>query len=130
MRVTASTRDPRLQPLARLASTFLTIASQNLTRVQPRHIPGKVNIKADYLSCSENGLVPSWERVIAQCSRLQMCLICLLPRELLSSLAGLISYGLTEGTYVQLATHLLTLDYVTLPVGLMNKGTISSLQDP
>ncbi len=55
MRVTASTRDPRLQPLARLASTFLTIASQNLTRVQPRHIPGKVNIEADYLSRSQNG---------------------------------------------------------------------------
>jgi hypothetical protein len=128
MRLTAATRDPRLQPLARLASTLLVIASQHLTRVQPRHIPGQLNFEADFLSRSENGRVPSWERVTAQCSRLRTCLVCLLPRELLSSLAGLISYGLTEGTYVQLATRLLTLDYVTLPVGSMAKDTLSSLQ--
>jgi hypothetical protein len=130
MRVTAATRDPRLQPLARLASTFLVIASQHLTRVQPRHIPGKENFEADYLSRSENGLVPSWERVTQQCSRLRTCQVCLLPRELLSSLAGLLSSGLTEGTYVQLATRLLTHDFVTLPVGLMDKAMISSLRDP
>jgi hypothetical protein len=129
MRLTATTRNPRLQPLARLASTFLVIASQNLTRVQPCHIPGKLNIEADFLSRSENGHVPSWERVTAQCSQLRTCLVCLLPRELLSSLAGLLSFGLTEGTYVQLATRLLTLDYATLPVGLMGKDTISSLHD-
>jgi hypothetical protein len=130
MRVTAATRDPRLQPLARLASTFLVIVSQHLTRVQPRHIPGKENFEADYLSRSENGLVPSWERVTQQCSRLRTCQVCLLPRELLSLLAGLLSSGLTEGTYVQLATRLLTHDFVTLPVGLMDKAMISSLQDP
>jgi hypothetical protein len=88
MRVAASTRDPHLQPLARLASTFLVNTSTNLTHVQPHHIPGKMNIKADYLSCSKNGLVPSWERVIAQCSWLQTCWVCLLPCKLLSSLAG------------------------------------------
>jgi hypothetical protein len=128
MRLTASTRDPNIQPLARLTSTFLVIASQHLTRVQPRHIPGKLNIEADYLSRSENGRIPSWARVISQCSQLRTCQVCLLPRELLSSLAGLISSGLTEGTYVGLATHLLTLDYVTLPVGSMEPGTISSLR--
>ncbi len=127
MRLTAATCDPRIQPLARLASTFLVLASQHLTRVQPRHIPGKLNFEADFLSRSENGHVPSWERVTAQCSQLRTCLVCLLPRELLSSLAGLISFGLTEGTYVQLATRLLTLDYVTLPVGSMGQDTISSL---
>jgi hypothetical protein len=127
MRLTATTRDPRLQPLARLASTFLVITSQNLTRIQPCHIPGKLNFEADFLSCSENGHVPSWERIIAQCSQLRTCLVCLLPRELLSSLAGLLSFGLTEGTYVQLATRLLILDYATLPVGSMGKDTISSL---
>ena len=98
MRLTASTRDPRLQPLARLVSTLLVIASQHLTRVQPRHIPGTMNIEAHYLSRSENGQIPSWDRVISQCSQLRTCQVCLLPRELLSSLAGLISFGLTEGT--------------------------------
>jgi hypothetical protein len=89
-----------------------------------------LNIKADYLSCSKNGLIPLWECLIAQCSQLRMCLICcLLPRKLLSLLAGLLLSGLTEGTYVQLATHLMTLDYVTLPVGLADKGMISSLQN-
>jgi hypothetical protein len=37
--------------------------------------------------------------------------------------------GLTEGTYVQLATCLLTLDYNTLPVGLVDKDMISSLNN-
>jgi hypothetical protein len=50
MRLTAATRDPRLQPLAHLASTLLVIASQHLTRVQPRHIPGQLNFEADFLS--------------------------------------------------------------------------------
>jgi hypothetical protein len=127
MKLAASTRDPRLQPLARLASTFLVIASQHLTRVQPRHIPGKLNIEADYLSRSENGQTPSWDRVIAQCSRLWTFQVCLLPRKLLSSLAGLILPGLTKDTYVSLATRLLTLDFVTLPVGLATKGMTSTL---
>jgi hypothetical protein len=129
MRVAASTQDPHLQPLARLASTFFVIASNKLTHVQPCHIPGKMNIEANFLSCSKNGQVPSWERVIAQCSRLQTCQVCLLPCKLLSLLAGLLSSGLTEGTYVQLATCLLILDYNTLPVGLVDKAMISSLQN-
>jgi hypothetical protein len=52
----------------------------------------------------------------------------LLPGELLSLLADLILNGLAKATYVQLATHLLTLDSVILPVGLMAKDTTSSLQ--
>jgi hypothetical protein len=64
LRITAQTCNPRFQPLARFASTLLVVASQYLTCVQPSHIPGKLNHKADYLSCSENGRVPSWERVI------------------------------------------------------------------
>jgi hypothetical protein len=107
--VTASTRDPRLQALCCFALTLLVITSQHLTRVQPRHIPGKLNHEADFLSRSENGRVPSWERVIEQCSQLWTCRLCLLPRELLSSLAGLISCGLTEATYGSLTTRLLTL---------------------
>jgi hypothetical protein len=129
MRLTASTWNPILQPLARLASALLVIASKHLTRVQPRHIPGKMNIKADYLSRSENGIIPSYDCVIAQCSQLPTCLVCLLPRKLLSSLARLISFGLTEGTSVSLASGLLTLKYATLHVGSGAKDMISSLQD-
>ena len=128
--VTASTRDPRFQPLCRFASTLLVIASQHLTCVQPCHIPGKENGEADFLSCSENGQIPSWERVIEQCSRLRTCQVCLLPRELLSSLADLISSGLTEGTYVQLTTRLLMLDFAISPLGSLPKGMTSSLLAP
>jgi hypothetical protein len=128
LRVTAQTRDPRLQPLARFASTLLVIASQHLTRVQPSHIPGKDNHETDFLSRSENGRVPSWERVTEQCSQLLLCSVCLLPPELLSSLAGLISSGLTEDTYVSLTTRLLTLDFDILPLGSVPKDMTSSLR--
>jgi hypothetical protein len=130
LRVTAQTRDPRLQPLARFASTLLVIASQHLTRVQPSHIQGIKNDEADFLSRSENGRVPSWARVIEQCSRLRPCRVCLLPPELLLSLAELISSGLTEDTYVSLTTRLLTLDFVTLPIGSVPKDLTSSLLAP
>jgi hypothetical protein len=129
LRVTASTRYPRLQPLCRFASTLLVVAGQHLTRVQCCHIPGKENDEADFLSRSENGRVPSWERVIKQCSLLQTCQVCLLPRELLSNLADLILCGLTEGTYVKLTTRLLTLELVILPLGSISKDMTSSLLD-
>jgi hypothetical protein len=60
LRVTASTRDPHLQPLCRFASTLLVVTSTHLTRVQNRHIAGKLNLEVDFLSHSENGQVPSW----------------------------------------------------------------------
>jgi hypothetical protein len=107
MRLTAQTCDPHLQPLACITSTMLVMTRRCPIRIQPKHIPGNVNFEADTLSRSKNGQVPSWERVISQCSRLQPCQICLLPRKLLSSLAVLISLGLTEGTYQGLTTHLL-----------------------
>ncbi len=58
LQVTAQTRDPQFQPLDRFASTLLVVASQHLTRVQPSHIPGKLNHQADFLSRSKNGQVP------------------------------------------------------------------------
>jgi hypothetical protein len=65
MQLTAQTRDPCLQPLAGITSTMLVVTSRHLTRVQPKHIPGNDNFKADTLSPSENGQVLSWERVIS-----------------------------------------------------------------
>ena len=90
-KVTAATRNPDLQPLARFASSLLIQVSRVLTGVQPCHIPGKENDEADVLSHFTNGLYKSWADVIKQCSRLKHCKICLLPPELLAVLADLSS---------------------------------------
>jgi hypothetical protein len=117
MKVTAATRNPDLQPLARFASALLVQASRLLTRVQPCHIPGKDNVEADALSRLQNGRLRCWADVIARCSRLQTCRICLLPPELLLTLADLSSCRPIADTYDNVTTHLLTLDYDFLPDG-------------
>jgi hypothetical protein len=117
LKVTAATRNPALQPLARFASALLVQSSRLLTRVQPLHIPGKENVEADALSRLQNGRLKSWADVIARCSRLQTCRICLLPPELLVTLADLSSCKPIEDTYDRVTTHLLTLDYDFLPDG-------------
>jgi hypothetical protein len=117
MKVTATTWDSRLQPLARFASSHLLHARSLLTRIQPCHIPGVDNIEADALSRYQNGRLKSWADVTKRCSRLRMCRICLLPCELLSALADLSSSRLIEATSVVLTTSLLTLDLDFLPSG-------------
>ena len=65
MHVVATTPNPELQQLARFASALLVQAARLLTCVQPLHIPGKENGKADTLSQrSKNGQVPTCEHVI------------------------------------------------------------------
>jgi hypothetical protein len=127
LKVTAATRNPDLQPLARFASALLIQASRVLTRVQPRHIAGKDNVEADALSRFTNGLLTSWADVIALCSPLKTCAICLLPPELLVTLAALSSCKPTAGTYDELTTTLLTLDLDFLPDGSNLKVIRSSL---
>jgi hypothetical protein len=124
---TATTRDPLLQPLARFASALLVQTRRLLTRVQPRHIPGPINIEADALSRFQNGRLTSWEDVIERCSLLKTCRICLLPRSLLSVLADLSSSRPIEGTYDELTTTLLTHELSFLPPGSNLKDIRSSL---
>jgi hypothetical protein len=117
MHFTATTPNPMIQPLARFASALLVQARNLLTHVQPKHIPGKINIEADALSRFQSGRLRSWADVIARCSRLKTCQICLLPRKLLLKLAALTSSQLIEGTYAELTTDLLTHDVSFLPNG-------------
>jgi hypothetical protein len=116
MKVTAATRNPDLQPLARFASALLVQTSRLLTRAQPVHIPGKENVEAVALSPFQNGRLRSWADVINRCSRLETCKICLLPPELLVTLAELSLCKPTADTY-NVTTHLLTLAYDYLPAG-------------
>jgi hypothetical protein len=57
----ATTRDPHLQPLTRLASALIVHAGINLTKIQLHHIPGVLNIEADALSRlhKQSGQIPS-----------------------------------------------------------------------
>jgi hypothetical protein len=105
--MTATTKDPLLQPLARFASALLIQSRQSLTRIQLHHIPGVDNDEADALSRYTNGRLTSWADVTRQCSRLRTCRICLLPRKLLSVLADLSSSRPIEGTFAEVTTSLL-----------------------
>jgi hypothetical protein len=109
--------DPGVRRLARLASALLVRACPLTTLFLTEHIPGKENDEADCLSRLVNKSVPSWDYVTKLCSRLEPCRICLLPPELLSTLAEILSNPLTEVTYENVTTRLLMLELVILPVG-------------
>ena len=129
-RFTAVTKDPRSQSWARLVALFLLQLRQHNTWVQPKHIRGELNKEADTLSRSNNGLFPSWEAVITQHSQLENCRICLLPRELLSTLSGMLSSPPTVEKLDDAMTKLLTLECVILPLGSRTTWTSpSSLQN-
>jgi hypothetical protein len=118
MRVAGRVKDPGIRRLARLASAFLVQACGLTTLFQTQHIAGKDNHEADCLSRLLRGLVPSWDYVTTQCSRLQTCRICLLPPELLSAIAEILLFPLTEVTYEERTIQLLTLGLDILPLGL------------
>lgn len=126
IRVAGKVSYPGTRRLARLASVT--------TLFQTHHIPGKENIEADCLSRLVQGSVPSWAYVIKLCSRLETCQICLLPPELLSTLATILSSELTEATYEEeLTTRLFTLEIVIFPVGsspLDLESTVSQTPSP
>ena len=108
----ARTPDPLLQGLARLGSAMLVAAARSLTKVIPTHIAGKQNTEADALSRPSDlysNQVPSLASVINQWPNLQMCRTCLLPTELLQSIAVATSSPKTVGSFDDLMTKLLTL---------------------
>ena len=128
MKVTAATKNPLLQPLARFASDLLIQASRLTTRIQPKHIPGIINDEADAMSRYWNGQLEFWEDVITHYSHLRTFRICLLPHELLYALAALSSSKRIEGTYDSLTAALLTPDLDFLPPGSNLKIIRSSVQ--
>jgi hypothetical protein len=129
LKLTAVTKDSRLQPLARFASALLIQARCHLTRVQPQFIAGIDNIEADALSRYQNGRLRSWADVTRRCSRLENCRICLLPRRLLLIIADLCSSRPIEGTFEEITTSLLTHELDFLPSG-SNLSVIRSSLPP
>jgi hypothetical protein len=117
LRTAGQCRDPAIRRLARLASALLIQACSLTTLFNSHHIPGKQNDEADCLSRLVRKSTPSWDFVIMQCCRLQMCRICLLPPELLSTIADILLSQPTEGTYESATTILLNLELVILPLG-------------
>jgi hypothetical protein len=128
MKLAATTPDPLLRHLARLASALLVQGATHRIRFQPTHLAGKLNHEADYLSRLKQGSPPSWESVMQECSRLRSCRICLLPSELLLKLAELLSSKPIAGTYDELTIELLALEPTFLPVGSTPKDLTSTLQ--
>jgi hypothetical protein len=127
---TAITPNTDYRHVARVSSSFLVEAAKLTMRVQPQHIAGVKNPEADCLSRLKNGQhVPSWEAIIEECSPLGMCRISLLPSELLTTLASLISSEPIAESYEAVTTRLLTLDVVILPHGLRPEGMTSTLQE-
>jgi hypothetical protein len=128
IRVAGKAQDPGTRRLARLASGLLVQACSLTTLFQTNHIPGKLNDEADCLSRLVRGSVPSWDYATNLCSRLLTCRICLLPPELLSTLAEILSSPLTGATYEEITTQLLLLLEVDiLPAGSMPPALQSPL---
>jgi hypothetical protein len=118
MHVAATTPNPELQKLAHFASALLVQAACLLTRIQPSHIPGRLNNKTDTLSHrSKDGHIPSWAHVMSQHSQLVTCWICLLPPKLLSTLASLLLCPKIAVTFDLATMDLLTLALPFLPAG-------------
>ena len=115
MRAAGRCHDEGVHRLARLTAALLVRANLMTTPFQTRHIPGIQKDEADCLSRLVNRSVPSWAYVTMQCSRLAICQLCLPPPALLFTLARIHLSPLTEGTYKDVTTQLLTHAFVILP---------------
>jgi len=112
-----------------LVSAMLLYASRLLTKVMPKHIPGRLNGEADALSRREKGTnrVPPLSAVTNEWSRLQTCRVCLLPFSLLQEIAHICSSVKIEVTYEETMTRLMSLDYIILEHGAAPAGLESTI---
>jgi hypothetical protein len=129
MRAAGRCQDEGILCLARLTSALLVRACLLTALFNTCQVPGMQNNKADCLSRLVNKSVPSWDYVTMQCSRLATCRLCLLTPELLSTLAKHLLSPLTEGTYEDVTTRLLTLELVILPLGSKPPALQSTMSD-
>jgi hypothetical protein len=128
LKYAATTENQSVRALARLASCLIMHASHHSISTQCSHISGPENVEADCLSrLLTNGSVPNWEYVLEQCNRLKTCRICLLPSELISSLAVLTTSPSTAGPFDVLAKRLLTLEVDTSLTISSVKGWTSTI---
>jgi hypothetical protein len=131
LRYAARTKRPPVRRLARFLVAFLShpFAATNL-RVQGRHIPGPMNTGADLLSRFE--LAASWDSVTQQCPPLRPLRTCLIPRELLASLAYLVTNEPTEEWFDKKMIQLWTLELLFSGTGSCPRlwGTQTSLSPP
>ena len=133
MLVASRTKNPLLQGLARLGSALLVRAAALLTKVVPLHIPGVQNIEADALSRPVTKASPTLElleSVILRHSQLRTCHVCLLPFELLTTIASVITSPRTVEKYKDVTTSLLTLAPTILSTGADVSSYTSTLLFP
>ena len=129
MTLAARTKDPMLQGLARLGAALLVRASELLTKVCPTHIPGEQNGPADAISRPQKRENCSLDSVIATWSQLQTCRICLLPYDLLSTIASVISCPPIGGQYEHITMELLKLEPIFLPLGVREWDSPSTIYE-
>ncbi|CAJ1945298.1 unnamed protein product [Cylindrotheca closterium] len=132
MSLAARTKNPLLQGLARLGAALLVHAAALLTKVVKRHLPGDQNDVADALSRPPTSANPEQnvlDSVIAQWSQLDDCRICLVPFELLSTIASVISSQSTAVRYDQITTNLLNLELRILPASARTWNAPSTIYE-
>ena len=129
MTLAARTKDPMLQGLARLGAALLVRASELLTKVCPTHIPGEQNGPADAISRPQKRENCSLDSVIATWSQLQTCRVCLLPYDLLSTIASVISCPPIGGQYEPITMELLKLEPIFLPLGVRQWDSLSTIYE-
>jgi hypothetical protein len=130
LKYAATTENQSVRALARLASCFIMIATNQFISIQGSHISGPENIEADCLSrLLPNGAVPSWDYVLDKSPRLIPCQACLLPCKLISTLAMLTSSPQIEVPFEELARELLSLEVIILPITSLPEGWTCTISE-
>jgi hypothetical protein len=121
LRFSTRSRNPVVRRLSRFLVLLFT-QSAFPCRLVGSHIRGVKNNEADCLSRPVSR-APSWDCVIAQCSHLQACQPLGVPSLVLSVISRLLSPIATAEVSEREMITLLTLEPVTLSIGLASKGS-------